>query len=515
MKRVLIAILLLMSFIATSAQILFSDYSDPDVCKGRDGGYWLTASSFQCSLGLPILYSENLSDWQLVNYAIDNVPIPEGESRKCTFEGGRSQAGDGVPHGCGVWAPSIRLHDGTYYIYWGDPDYGVWMVRTRDPRGRWEAPVLVLPARGAIDPSPLWDDDGRMYLVNGWAASRCGFNSVLTVRELSPDGTHAIGKPVIVYDGQVEGNHTVEGPKFYKHDGQYYILTPAGGVAKGWQITLRSGNVYGPYESRKVFDHDGIHQGGLVDDTFIAFRETGAYGRILHRLDVKWKDGWPMMSQSRHDKPAGLTVSSSGIQRYQWHSNYTDTFGFPTPTGVRVYSFGLPQGYTNCWEVPNLFLKKFEGETFADTLHLVITATSEGQESGVIVMGRDYCRLSAMLMDGSFHLRQVTCRNADKGSDEMPPADIAVIPARKYNAGARENYECRLSVIVRCAKGGKCSFAYSVGGGEPYTSLPTTFAAREGRWIGAKYGIFSLSPDTSRKGWCDLTINRTPLKEKQ
>lgn len=306
MKRVLIAILLLMSFIATSAQILFSDYSDPDVCKGRDGGYWLTASSFQCSPGLPILYSENLSDWQLVNYAIDNVPIPEGESRKCTFEGGRSQAGDGVPHGCGVWAPSIRLHDGTYYIYWGDPDYG-----------------------------------------------------------------------------------------------------------------------------------------------------------------------------------------------------------------VRVYSFGLPQGYTNCWEVPNLFLKKFEGETFADTLHLVITATSEGQESGVIVMGRDYCRLSAMLMDGSFHLRQVTCRNADKGSDEMPPADIAVIPARKYNAGARENYECRLSVIVRCAKGGKCSFAYSVGGGEPYTSLPTTFAAREGRWIGAKYGIFSLSPDTSRKGWCDLTINRTPLKEKQ
>lgn len=506
MKRTLITIFtLLLTIITASAQILFSDYSDPDVCKGKDGGYWLTASSFQCAPGLPILYSENLRDWTLVNYAIDSVPLPEGQQRSCKFESGAPQAGEGVPHGCGVWAPSIRLHGDTYYIYWGDPDYGVWMTKTRDPRGKWDEPVLVLPAKGVIDTTPLWDEDGRVYLVNGWAASRCGFNSVLTVRELSADGTRVISAPMMVYDGQLEGNHTVEGPKFYKHDGMYYILAPAGGVEKGWQIALRSKNVYGPYESCKVFNYNGIHQGGLIDDAFIAFKEYAAYGRVLHRLDVKWKDGWPMMSQSKLDKPAGLSVSASERQRYQWHSNYRDTFGFPTSKGMRIYGFNLPKGYTNCWEVPNLYLKKFEGETFSDTLNIVITASSEGHESGVIVMGRDYCRLSAQYKDGNFHLRQIICKNADKGKNELPAEDIAVIPARKYNAGARDNYECRLSVIVKCDRDAICSFAYS-DNGSTFTMLPARFQAREGKWIGAKYGIFSLSSEEVRKGWCEISF---------
>lgn len=507
MKRILISLCMLVASVSSvSAQLVFSDYSDPDVCRGKDGGYWLTASSFQCAPGLPILYSEDLCQWELVNYAIDAVPVPRGEVRTCSFENGVQQAGEGVPHGQGVWAPSIRLHGDTYYIYWGDPDYGVWMTKTRDPRGKWDEPVLVLRGKGVIDTCPLWDDDGRVYLVNGWAASRCGFNSVLTVRELSADGSRVIGSPVLVYDGQVEGNYTVEGPKFYKHDGMYYILAPAGGVEKGWQLALRSNSVYGPYESCIVFNAGGIHQGGLIDDAFIAFKDNGLYGRVLHRLDVRWKDGWPMMSKSRLDKPSVLTVSGSEHQRYQWHSNYQDSFGFPTATGMRVYGYNLPQGYTNCWEVPNLYLKKFEGEEFVDTLRLTVTATADGHESGVIVMGRDYCRLSVLFKDGNFHLRQLVCMNADKGNAEQPTADIVVIPARRYNAGARDNYECRLSFIVRCQKGGDCTFAYSVDG-KSFTWLPTHFKAREGKWIGAKYGIFSLSPEAVRKGWCDVEFD--------
>ena len=101
-----------------------------------------------------------------------------------------------VQHGCGVWAPSIRRHNGTYYIYWGDPDFGVWMVKTDNPMGRWSQPVMVMEGKGVIDTCPLWDEDGRCYLVNGWANSRCGFNSVLTVRELSADGSRVIGQPV-------------------------------------------------------------------------------------------------------------------------------------------------------------------------------------------------------------------------------------------------------------------------------------------------------------------------------
>ena len=90
-----------------NAQIIYADYSDPDVCEGANGDYWLTASSFQCTPGLPILHSTDLQNWHLVNYAIDTIPMPEGVA----------PLKDGESHGKHVWAPSIRLHNNTYYIY--------------------------------------------------------------------------------------------------------------------------------------------------------------------------------------------------------------------------------------------------------------------------------------------------------------------------------------------------------------------------------------------------------------
>ena len=72
--------------------------------------------------------------------------------------------------------------------YFGDPDVGIFMTTAVDPRGPWEPLTLVHAARGWIDPCPLWDDDGAMYLVHAWAKSRAGFNSVLTLRRLSADG---------------------------------------------------------------------------------------------------------------------------------------------------------------------------------------------------------------------------------------------------------------------------------------------------------------------------------------
>ena len=473
------------SLSAARAQIVFADYSDPDVCEGTDGDYWLTASSFQCTPGLPILHSTDLLHWQHVNYALEKL-IPEAHY-------------DSIQHGCGVWAPSIRRHNDTYYIYWGDPDYGVFMVKTTDPRGKWDEPVLVMPGKGMIDTCPLWDDDGRVYLVNGWAKSRCGFNSVLTIRELSADGTQVVGQPVMVYDGAAEGNHTVEGPKLYKQGGYYYILAPAGGVEKGWQIALRSKHIYGPYESKIIFNQDGIHQGGWVGGHFLCFQERQPYGRILHLLNLNWKDGWPILSRAGDDTPTGTTGEG-----YQWHSNYRDTFGFKTPDGVRVYAYQLSPDFKNLWEVPNLYLKKFEGESFCDTLHLHVTALADSQASGLVVMGRDYCRLSVELSGGKFLLRQITCKDADKGGAEQT-SDICTLPAKKRNMGNRHCYHCDIHFSIHCLPGGLCSFAYSTDG-KTFHAIPATFQAREGRWIGAKYGVFSITPLGVGKGWVDLTL---------
>ena len=109
--------------------VVNADYSDPDVVAGADGYYYLTASSFACTPGLPILRSPDLVNWEIVNYA-----LPAVEPREFY---------DAAPrHGKGVWAPSIRLHDGMYYIYWGDPDFGIFMLKSADPAGSWSKPVL-------------------------------------------------------------------------------------------------------------------------------------------------------------------------------------------------------------------------------------------------------------------------------------------------------------------------------------------------------------------------------------
>ena len=211
--------------------VLYADYSDPDVVAVGDD-FYLTASSFNCIPGLPILHSNDLVNWQIIGYALQE------QEPKAIF--------DLPQHGKGVWAPAIRHHNGELYIYWVDPDHGIFMVKTKDPRGKWDSPVCVLAGKGMIDPCPMWDEDGKCYLVNGWAGSRSGYNSVLTIRQLSADGTKAIGKPRIVFDGGQE-NHTTEGPKLYKRDGYYWIMCPAGGVKHGWQLAMRSKNIYGPY----------------------------------------------------------------------------------------------------------------------------------------------------------------------------------------------------------------------------------------------------------------------------
>ena len=277
--------------------VLNADYSDPDICAvGED--YYLTASSFAHIPGLPILHSRDLVNWEIIGHALQSQ-FPESKAPE---------------HGKGVWAPSIRHHNGEFYIYWGDPDRGVFMVKAKDARGPWSEPVCVIPGKGMIDTCPLWDDDGRCWLVNGWANSRCGFNSILTVRELSADGMRPISNPVIVFDGG-NVNHTTEGPKFYKRDGWYWIMCPAGGVEKGWQLAMRSKSPLGPYESKTVLAQgktaiNGPHQGGWVhtpygEDWFLHFQDKGAYGRVVWLQPVDWSSGWPIMG----DKGEPLTTA--------------------------------------------------------------------------------------------------------------------------------------------------------------------------------------------------------------
>ena len=493
--------------------VLYADYSDPDVCVvGED--FYLTASSFNCIPGLPILHSKDLVNWTIIGHALQE------QQPKEVF--------DKPAHGKGVWAPSIRYHNSEFYIYWGDPDYGIMMVKTKDPAGVWEPPICVIPGKGMIDPCPLWDTDGRCYLVNGWANSRAGFNSVLTVRELSADGTKAIGQPRIVFDGGQE-NHTSEGPKFYKRDGYYWIMNPAGGVAMGWQLAMRSKSPYGPYEWKRVMwqgktDINGPHQGAWIhtafdEDWFLHFNDKGAYGRVVYLQPVDWSSGWPMMGKNgepvtiyRKPKansqlPKATSQESDefnngqmGLQ-WQWHANYHQFYGMPTANGtLRLYTYDL-EG--TLWDAPNLLLQKPTAPCFTATAKVRFAAKEDGQYGGLVMMGRSYSALVVQRQGDSFLIQRHTCIGADEGKAETQQT-IATLKATEYDTipyapAIYINMYLRMTV-----KDGICNYSYSLDG-KRFKDAGDPFTMKEGKWIGAKFGFVAECKDRkSNRGWLDV-----------
>ena len=502
--------------------VINADYSDPDACVvGED--YYLTASSFNCIPGLPVLHSKDLVNWEIIGHAL-KVQYPREEF-------------DRPSHGNGVWAPSIRYHNGEFYIYWGDPDHGVMMVKTKDPAGEWSKPLCVIEGKGMIDTTPLWDEDGRCYLTYAYANSRSRFASVIVVRELSADGTKAIGDPVIVFDGNGTPCRTAEGPKFYKRDGWYWIMFPAGGVPTGFQVAMRSKSVYGPYESKTVLAQgkskvNGPHQGAWVhtafgEDWFLHFQDKGCYGRVVHLQPVTWKDNWPVMGVDKDGDYCGEPVTayrkpktSAKVQvqnpvesdefnspfigkQWQWHANYDQTFGMPTAFGTfRVYTHKLSENYANLWEVPNLMLQKTPADKFTATAKLRFTSKDQNQFGGVIMMGLDYSALVVRRVGDKFQLQRLTCLKADKGKPEaveviatLDPTEVDTID---YQPGVHEDIYLRMKV-----DGGKCRFSYSLDG-KKYKDAGKEFTMREGKWIGAKIGFVAAEPaGKSNRGWID------------
>ena len=478
--------------------ILHADYSDPDVIRvGTD--FYMTSSSFNCVPGLPILHSKDLVNWELIGYALP---------KQLPFE-----VFDKPQHGNGVWAPCIRYHKGEFYIYYPDPDFGIYMTKTNDPAGTWSKPILVRAGKGLIDPSPLWDEDGKAYLVYAFAGSRATVKSVLMVTEMTPDGTHLLDTDVLVFDGH-ENNSTVEGPKFYKRNGYYYIFAPAGGVATGWQLVLRSKNVYGPYDEKVVLEQgstkiNGPHQGAWVDtptgeDWFIHFQYKEAYGRIVHLQPMKWENDWPVIGVDLDGNGIGEPVvsykkptvggsfpivtpaesdefntSELGVQ-WQWHANPQLTFGYPSGNlgYYRLNCKPRPENDVNLWAVPNLLLQKFPAEEFMATTKLTFHNRFDGEEIGFVVMGENYQYISLKQVDGMLITRVVSCENARKGGSEKELF--------------QQDFEGNTIFFrVKVKAGAVCRFSYSRDG-KVFREVGNDFAAVPGRWIGAKVGFFAL-----------------------
>lgn len=489
--------------------ILYTDYSDPDACRVGDD-YYMTASSFNCIPGLPILHSNDLVNWSLVGYAIDKLLD-------------NALFGQGVNHGGNVWAPAIRFHKGTFYIYYGDPDLGIFMTKTTDPTGIWDPVVLVKEGKGLIDPCPIFDDDGQVYLVHAYAGSRAGIKSLLAVTRLTSNGEKTIGESHIIYDGH-DIDPTIEGPKFYKRNGYYYIFAPAGGVTRGWQIAMRAKDVFGPYERKIVMEQgktivNGPHQGAWVDTNsgenwFLHFQDVGTKGRVTHLQPMIWKNDWPIIGEDKDDDGCGnpllvykkpnvgktypittpaesdeFSSNKLGLQ-WQWHANPMSWWYFANKEKgcLSLYSVPTPENYQNLWNIPNLLLQKMTAPAFTATVKLTLNPDSRfyGERTGLLIMGLDYALLSFENTKEGFVLSQNECLKAKTGVQENVNESIMI----------KEN---TVYLRVQVKSDDTCIFSYSLDN-KKYTNLGKMFNAKEGLWIGAKIGTFCIRPVAGNDG---------------
>ena len=493
--------------------VLYADYSDPDAIRvGED--YYLISSSFDAVPGLPILHSKDLVNWRLIGHALKRqVPLKHFQKTQ---------------HGNGVWAPSIRYRKGEFYIYYPDPDFGIYLTKSKSITGPWSDPILVAGGEGLIDPCPLWDDNGQVYLAYAFAGSRAGIKSVIAVKELNTHGTAALDEGTIVYDGH-DVDPTIEGPKFYKRNGYYYIFAPSGGVSTGWQLVLRSKNIYGPYERKVVMAQgkstvNGPHQGAWLDtkggeDWFLHFQDKEAYGRVVHLQPMKWVKDWPVIGVDedgdgsgdpvmQYKKPAvgkaypfetppesdEFNDNKLGLQ-WQWQANPLATYAFPDAAQglLKLYTQQIPAEAKNLWDVPNVLLQKFPAEEFMATAKLRFTPNQKlgNEKVGLVVMGLTYANIALKSKKDGIYLVTTLCEKADKGNPEKEK----IIVQLKSNV-----VYLRLHVQNEAS----CKFSYSLDGVN-FIESGLSFTATPGKWIGAKMGFFATRENTTNdSGYADI-----------
>ncbi len=472
--------------------VLYTDYSDPDAIR-VGGDYFMVASSFCNSPAVPLLHSKDLVNWKVINYVVDRLPFPYY---------------DQPMHGCGAWAPSIRFHDGTYYVFIPMPDEGIFMCKTTDPWGKWSEPAYVRKVVGWIDPCPFWDDDGKAYMVTAFARSRIGFKSMLYLSPIEPDCSGVLDDGKFIYDGH-ETQPTIEGPKLYKRNGYYYIFAPAGGVKPGWQTVLRSKTIYGPYEERIVLHQgstpvNGPHQGAWVDtpsgeDWFLHFQDVGNAGRIIHLQPMRWVDDWPVIGVNeedgcgepvlRYQKPDTGAVcpmdapedsdffegGKLGLQ-WQWNANYREEWYRLGDGRLTLYAQPVDVDRQIC-DVSNLLLQKWPAPEFEITTCLHLEGLAEGDVAGMVSLGGCYTALAVKRQAGGFSLQQRTGNwtMADEVREELE--------------GWQQE---QIWLKMRVERSEDISFAVSADG-EEYRSVGRTTKATPGRWVGVKAGLFVLN----------------------
>jgi beta-xylosidase len=494
--------------------VLFADYSDPDVIRvGRY--YYLVASSFHLSPGLPVLRSPDLVNWEIVSHILPRLNFAAEYDMVPPFglTDAISKPLYGTRYGSGVWAPSLRYHNKRFYAYWATPDEGVFVSTAVRAEGPWSAPVQVIAKPGLEDPCPIWDDDGTAWLIH----SRVGAGPLILHR-MSADGMSVLDEGELIVEDH-QNLPVLEGPKFYKRGGYYYIFAPIGSVEKGPQVVMRSRNIRGPYEWRVVLEQNdtklqGPHQGGYVETPsgegwFMHFNSTGAFGRIVHLQPVNWVDDWPVIGEAIPGKTSGRPVANYAMPdtgyrgakpvmqasddfsaaklglQWQWNHNPADAAWSLTARPGWMRLRALPAGHLAT--ARNTLTQMLQGPASTITAAIDFTGLGEGQRAGLAMFGSRPSWLGLVRENGHNRLTF-----SSEGNEIYGPDIVG------------DQIQFRVSV----GEDQLARYAYSIDSGQTFTAFGEPAAMRFAWWKGARPAIFTYlkSPPatTEIRSWIDV-----------
>lgn len=461
--------------------ILNADYSDPDIIRVGEK-YYMVCSDFHF-IGMPVLESDDMVNWQIISQVYSKFDFPEW--------------GNNERYGGGSWAPTIRYHDGKFWVFFCTPNEGLFMSNATNPKGPWSPLHNVKHISGWEDPCPFWDEDGQAYI----GRSQLGAGPII-LHKMSPDGTRLLDDGVTIYEGPV-----AEGTKIHKMNGYYYMSIPEGGVATGWQTVLRAKNIYGPYESKIVLeqgagDINGPHQGALVDTPegewwFYHFQSTDPLGRVVHLQPVEWKDGWPFIGVDLDNNgigepvkewikpntgknvaitaPQGSDEFSSTTLNLQWQFNHnpvnenwslTDKAGYFTIKALKA---------NRLRDSKNMLTQKMMGYIGEASTKVDCNDLADGQRAGLFCVANLYNAIGVTRKDD----KNYVYFESDGSYNEITPVPEPVVYF-KVSMDAKANqhqlyYSLDDKTFVPC--------------GEPYE-------LRSSDWKGARVGVFSYNTES-------------------
>jgi len=472
--------------------VVWQDFADGDIIRVGDA-YYYSASTMHYSPGAPILRSYDLVHWE---YAGHSVPRLDFDDAKYDLVGGHRYVK-------GIWASTLnyRPSNRTYYWY-GCAEFNRTYVYTASAvDGTWTKKARINSCY--YDAGLLIDDDDTMYIAYG--------NGTISVAQLSADGTQQVRAQQVYQTPSSIG--TLEGARFYKKDGYYYIwLTrPANG-----QYVLRSRSPFGPYEQRQVLldlpgpiSGGGVpHQGGIVqtqngDWWYMAFTDAYPGGRMPTLAPLTWNDGWPSVQTvngrwgTTYPRPAISTTRTvqpmtgrdtfTGTRlgpRWEWNHN-PDTSRFSVGNGLRLQTATVTN---DLYAARNTLTHRIQGPTSTATIELDYSAMANGDRAGLAML-RQSSAWIGVVKGGNGATRVVMTDGLAMNSSWSTTSTGSERASADVSGG---RIWLRTSADIRPGSGRQATFSYSTDGTTFRTLGPAFTLNNEWQFfMGYRFGIFN------------------------